>query len=330
MHLCQTTGLLQLWLDQELTVSWCPSQLPRSAVACAMVLLPLPLAPLLLLLPLLLLPLVVGREGSGCAEALMKFIPHVTPVNSSHLVVSWSSLLHLCSMEETNFTFLLINSITQVDFLQGEAHVKLNPCMKHNVLLAVKMESKVTESQVNYYNSFIPGSPGLLYSGLLGTAILKDTCLVTASTIKVPPPPGALDHCVKTRGEQQLSQPAKEGGRVNVSLTILDPEDQGLGILYKTFVAKIVAIKKCPQPTSDDKTSSSSSWALLAAALLVVVTSLAIIGAVVVLVRHRCRSEDSTSKCYLVEHDDTLGWTEYEKEEEENGHELFGPLDIVQ
>ena len=314
------------WWDWSLTVSWCPSQLSRSA----MVLLPPPPGPLLLLFPLLLLPVVVGREGSGCEEGVRRFTPLVTPANSSHLVISWSSLLDLCSREETTHTFLLINSITQVDFHQGAAHVELSPCMRHNVLLAVKMESQVVESKVNSYNSFSPGSPELLYSGLLGRGVLQETCLLTPSTLRLPPPPAALDHCVETRGEQKLSHPAREGGRVNVSLTIIDPEDQGVGDSYKTFIAKIAAIKKCPQPTNEDKSSSSSSGAFIAAALLALVTSLAIMGTMVVLVRHRSRREESTSKCFLVQHEDSLGWTEYDKEEGDSEPDLFGPLDIVQ
>ena len=202
------------------------------------------------------------ESGAGCRLSTEFPKPEVTPWDTSSIKVSWDKVFVNCRREDIKD--LRVKWVTQINayfprfaksvkFENKTSVLEARPCIRHTVHLVLKFidDSRFTlESERTHYNrpSGSNFKSGDLYSGRLDTRVVQNICLNKTTdpvTVIVPEPPGALQDCIKTKGNQGLGLPtAKIGDNIKVKISVENP----LGKANLVHVSSLVKnIQKCTE-----------------------------------------------------------------------------------
>merc|ERR1711971_284215 len=117
--------------------------------------------------------------------------PKVTVKNSSHIFVSWENSFEDCDKVKVQGAFVkILSDFTSVNFSDGVANVKANPCLTHHIIVVLEYKTKHNSiipvwSQLAPYNDNVLDIKSL-YAGLLQEKVVDEICLNKNRTFSIP------------------------------------------------------------------------------------------------------------------------------------------------
>ena len=132
--------------------------------------------------------------------------PNVIVADSDHLLVNWANSFEGCDRKSIQSASVEIDDIKSiVNFENGKAKVRSDPCLKHIVRVELKyfnQQQHVTKdiwSQPSSYNAqsvLLPLSDSKLFSGLLQEQVVNKTCIESDGKVSIPNIPSGIKNCV--------------------------------------------------------------------------------------------------------------------------------------
>ena len=160
-------------------------------------------------------------------------LPQVSPVNSSHLCVSWKDVNKGCSdIEEVKIKFNRQEEI--VAFNQRNATLRADPCLEHDIFVLFLFEKLTRVSYNLTYNS--AEQP---YEGILNDSVAEKVCRDQYGSINIPEPPESLKDC-GIMSRVILTRQGKTT-TTNVTISFKDPANP-----ESSKVIQVRDIQECP------------------------------------------------------------------------------------
>ena len=178
--------------------------------------------------------------------------PKITPVNSTHIFISWDEVFLDMSNKNVKRTQVVIrgspNQINHdVNFSDKRVCLKLDPCLQlGNIMISLDLgNNRYCQSKFAKYNEVRHGARHVwnktLYAGLLNKEIVQKTCLEkTNNTVTIPETPPVLTGCIR---EKEIEESATLNQSLKIRFRVVNPVKAGEMIDVNAVVDKL---EHCP------------------------------------------------------------------------------------